>query len=131
MRRPTRLAWIALAIIVASVCSASASPTQQASEARYVVGLEASVTGACLTGTDGIGVGGACDLTCPVARCLVRVEDDVHSRVTFRLCVDGEDWCRGWIYDDYAYVSNVAGKTFDIRPAVFSATTGVATVHPA
>ena len=49
-------------------------------------------------------IGGGCDLRCPGNTCDITVEDDISSNVEFRVCFDGEPFCRPFLYSNHASV---------------------------
>ena len=68
----------------------------------------------------------ACDIPCPGGTCDIRVIDDVRgSAIGFRVCFDGETFCRP---EGYWSEAHVAGWEVTVVPDLFEATKGIVIV---
>ena len=71
-------------------------------------------------------VGGACDLRCPGGTCDITVKDDVTEHVWFRVCFDGETFCRAGVYVDHV---SLPGSRVTVVVATEHGTHGVIIVR--
>ena len=124
--------WLALASLVSLVllplaASGSAEPAE--ATRQYVGGGSAMGTRyACMPELP-FDLLAACDVPCPGNTCNIEVIDDVkgHS-ILFRICFDGETFCRPELYFGYADVPGFHARV-TVVPQLDGATHGVVIVR--
>ena len=125
----SRRSWAVVFVILLTAAPSLASGTDAPEERReYLGGGSFSGTTTACTPSLPFDFLAACDIPCPGSTCTVRVIDDVwRSDIGFRVCFDGETFCRPEVYVGYA---NIPGwhSRITIVPQLARATHGVAIV---
>ena len=96
---------------------------------EYVGGGSAmGTTKVCLGDSSPLDLLAACNVPCPGNTCSIDILDDVNGAlVSFRVCFDGETFCRPQVYIGHADIAGSHARV-TVVPGISSATHGVVIV---